>query len=232
MVERTLPGNPPVPVTLRRSARARRFSLRVSRLDGRVTLSMPARASEAEALAFAGSKADWVRAILAETAPRQVIGPGATVPFEGRALTITPARVRAVRVEGDALLVPGDPARFATRIEAFLKLAARQRLQAESEGFAAALGRKVHAITLRDTRSRWGSCTHDGRLMYSWRLIMAPPEVLRYVAAHEVAHLREMNHSPAFWAHVARLMPDYARHRRWLRTHGNDLHALDFSRMD
>ncbi|HQU70286.1 MAG TPA: SprT family zinc-dependent metalloprotease [Albidovulum sp.] len=228
MVERTLPGNPPVSVTLRRSARARRFSLRVSRLDGRVTLSIPARASEAEALAFAGDKADWVRSILATSAPRRGIGPGSVVPFEGRALTVTAAAVRAVRVEGDLLLVPGDPARMAARIAAFLKLAARQRLQAESERFAAAIGRPIRAITLRDTRSRWGSCTHDGRLMYSWRLIMAPPEVLSYVAAHEVAHLKELNHSADFWAIVARLMPDHARHRRWLRGHGNDLHRIDF----
>ncbi|MGL4281537.1 MAG: M48 family metallopeptidase [Albidovulum sp.] len=232
MVERTLPGNPPVSVTLRRSARARRFSLRVSRLDGRVTLSIPARASEAEALAFAGDKADWVRSILATAAPRRSIGPGAVVPFEGRALTVTAAAVRAVRVEGDLLLVPGDPARMAARIAAFLKLAARQRLQTESERYAAAIGRPIRAITLRDTRSRWGSCTHDGRLMYSWRLIMAPPEVLSYVAAHEVAHLKELNHSSDFWAIVARVMPDYARHRRWLRSHGNDLHGIDFGGSD
>lgn len=179
-------------------------------------------------MAFAGDKADWVRSILATAAPRRAIGPGATVPFEGRMLTAVAASVRAVRVEGDQLIVPGDPARMATRIAAFLKLAARQRLQAESERYAALIGRPIRAITLRDTRSRWGSCTHDGRLMYSWRLIMAPPEVLSYVAAHEVAHLKELNHSSDFWAIVARLMPDYARHRRWLRSHGNDLHGIDF----
>ncbi len=232
MVERTLPGNPPVSMTLRRSARARRFSLRVSRLDGRVTLSMPARASEAEALAFAGDKADWVRSVLAAAAPRRTIGIGAVVPCEGRALTVTAAPVRAARVSGDALLVPDDPARATARVVAFLKFAARQRLQAESEGYAAVLGCRIEGITLRDTRSRWGSCTQAGRLMYSWRLIMAPPEVLSYVAAHEVAHLVEMNHSPAFWAVVARLMPEYHRHRRWLRTHGNDLHRVDFGLPD
>ena len=232
MAERTLPGTPPVPVTLRRSARARRFSLRVSRLDGRVTLSMPARASESEALAFAGEKADWVRSILAQAAPRRTIAPGSLLPFEGRMLAVTPAAVRAVTATETALLVPGDPARMAARILAFLKFTARQRLQAESERHAGAVGRPIRAITLRDTRSRWGSCTHDGRLMYSWRLIMAPPEVLSYVAAHEVAHLVELNHSPAFWAIVARLMPDHARQRRWLRTHGSDLHRLDFGGTD
>jgi predicted metal-dependent hydrolase len=232
MVERTLPGNPPVSLTLRRSARARRFSLRVSRLDGRVTLSMPARASEAEALAFADDKSDWVRRVLAETAPRRAAGIGAVVPFEGRALAVTAAPVRAARVSGGALLVPQDPARAGARVVAFLKFAARQRLQAESERFALRLDRRIAAITLRDTRSRWGSCTQSGRLMYNWRLIMAPPEVLSYVAAHEVSHLVEMNHSPDFWAVVARLVPDYQRHRRWLRTHGNELHRIDFGATD
>lgn len=228
MVERTLPGNPPVSVTLRRSARARRFSLRVSRLDGRVTLSMPASASEAEALAFAGDKADWLRNVLAATAPRRGVGFGALVPFEGRRLCVTAAPVRAARISGDALLVPQDPGRVGARVAAFLKLAARQRLQSESEQMARALGRRIAGIALRDTRSRWGSCSQTGRLMYNWRLVMAPPEVLRYVAAHEVAHLVEMNHSPAFWAVVSGLMPDYQRHRRWLRTHGNELQRIDF----
>lgn len=232
MVERTLPGNPPVSVTLRRSARARRFSLRVSRLDGRVTLSMPARASEAEALAFADDKADWVRTVLAQAAPRRAVGIGAVVPYEGRALTVTAASVRVARVAGDLLLVPGNPALAGTRVAAFLKFAARRRLQAESERHAAALGCRIAGITLRDTRSRWGSCTQAGRLMYSWRLVMAPPEVLSYVAAHEVAHLVEMNHSADFWAVVVRLMPDYQRHRRWLRTHGGELHRLDFAVTD
>lgn len=226
MTRRTLSGDPPVEITLRRSARARRYSLRVSRLDGRVTLSMPARAPETEALAFAQEKADWVRRILAQAAPERGVGPGSVLPFEGRDLRIETAPLRAPRIEGERLLVPAaDPGR---RIEAFLRLAARQRLQAACERHAARLGRPFRRLTLRDTRSRWGSCAADGSLMFSWRLILAPPEVLDYVAAHEVAHLEEMNHSPAFWAVVARLLPGYERHRRWLRQHGGVLHRYRF----
>ncbi len=228
MTRHVLPGEPPVEITLRRSARARRFSLRVSRLDGRVTLSMPARAREAEALRFAAEKADWLRAILGEAPPRQGLAFGAAVPFEGRVLELRPAAVRAVRIEEAAMLAPPDAARLGARVEAFLKLAARQRLQSACEAHAAALGRRFARITLRDTRSRWGSCTADGALMFSWRLIMAPPEVLDYVAAHEVAHLVEMNHSEAFWSVVGRLMPGYRGHRRWLKRNGADLHRLDF----
>ena len=228
MTHRTLPGDPPIQITLRRVARARRFSLRVSRLDGRVTLSMPARAHEAEALAFAHEKADWVRDMLQGAVQRQAIANGSELLFEGQRLRVTAAECRAVQVSEDKLLVPLDPERMGARITAFLKLAARQRLQTACEAHAAVLGRRFSRITLRDTRSRWGSCSADGRLMFSWRLVMAPPEVLDYVAAHEVAHLAEMNHSPAFWAEVARLLPGYQRPRRWLRTHGAALHRVDF----
>jgi len=90
------------------------------------------------------------------------------------------------------------------------------------------LGRSYARLSLRDTRSRWGSCTSDGGLMYSWRLIMAPPEVLDYVAAHEVAHLAQMNHSPAFWAEVTKIYGDYAAPRNWLRANGSTLHRYKF----
>lgn len=222
------PGQTPIEITLRRSARARRFSLRVSRLDGRVTLSLPARAREADALAFARAQESWLRHALAAVPAEAPLGFGAAIPFEGRPLQLAPGQGRGLRLEGESLLVPGAEALLARRVAAFLKLRARDRLAAASDRYAGLLGRPYRSLTLRDTRSRWGSCTHDGRLMYSWRLIMAPPEVLDYVCAHEVAHLAEMNHSPAFWAVVARLMPGYAAPRRWLKTQGQDLHAFRF----
>ncbi|MDH3265000.1 MAG: M48 family metallopeptidase [Paracoccaceae bacterium] len=223
-----LPGDPPVEILLRRSARARRYALRVSALDGRVTLTLPARGSAAEALDFARAREGWIRRALAAQGTVTPVRIGAALPFEGRVLTVTPGRVRAPRAEGAALLVPPDPERAALRIATFLKSAARLRLAAAAGRHAATLGREVGRLTLRDTRSRWGSCTAGGDLMFSWRLVMAPPEVLDYVAAHEVAHFDELNHSPAFWAVVARLCPDYGRHRRWLRREGAALHRYRF----
>lgn len=223
-----IPGTPDVEVVLRRSAAARRFSLRVSRLDGRVTLTLPRFARDAEARAFALEKADWLRQVLANTTPLRRVKLGAVLPFQGQDLTIVPGAVRAPRIEGTALIVPPDPERVGARVEAFVKLAARQRLQAASDRYAAALGRPYSRLSLRDTRSRWGSCAHDGSLMYSWRLILAPSDVLDYVAAHEVAHLAEMNHSPAFWAVVERLRPGHAPERAWLKRHGTALHAIRF----
>jgi predicted metal-dependent hydrolase len=223
-----LPGPPPVDVTLRRSARARRFSLRVSRLDGRVTLTLPVRGREAEAMAFLQAQEPWLRRALAAIPQGAGVGIGTVLPVEGVALAIAQGTGRAVRIDGGHLSVPGDPAQTAARVAAYLKVRARDRLAAASDHYARLLGRPYASLTLRDTRSRWGSCTAEGRLMYSWRLIMAPPAVLDYVAAHEVAHLAEMNHSNAFWAVVTRLYPGYATPRRWLKTQGQALHALRF----
>ncbi|MFC2966650.1 M48 family metallopeptidase [Acidimangrovimonas pyrenivorans] len=223
-----LPGDPPVPITLRRSARARRFSLRVSRLDGRVTLSLPSWAREADALAFARDRENWIRTALEQMPQGRPVEIGARLPVEGREVVLAPGRGRAPRLAGVLLEVPGDPERAGARVAGFLKTLARDRLSRACDRHAAALGRGYSRLVLRDTRSRWGSCTVEGKLMFSWRLVMAPPEVLDYVAAHEVAHLVEMNHSPAFWAVVARLFPDHAAQRAWLRHRGHELHAIRF----
>ncbi|TNE83554.1 MAG: M48 family peptidase [Rhodobacteraceae bacterium] len=230
----TLPREPHIPelpdleLVLRRSGKARRFSLRVSRVDGRVALTIPRGASERAALAFARAQTDWLRKVLDEVAPVRQVRFGVEIPFEGRALRIEPGALRAPRIEGERLIAPEDPARLGVRLETFFKHAARVRLQAASERYAGQLGRPFSSITLRDTRSRWGSCSASGALSYSWRLIMAPPEVLDYVAAHEVAHLAEMNHSPAFWRVVAELRPGFKAERAWLKRDGSALHAIRF----
>jgi len=228
MGQATLAGNPPVTIRVRRSGRARRVSLRVSALDGRVTLSVPPGVAEAEALAFAQDKAAWIRGHLANRAETVRVGIGTEVPVAGRVLPVRAGAVRRGVLRDDAIEVPAARAMVGPRVKAALIGLARARLTEASARHAAGLDRTHGCITLRDTRSRWGSCSAAGNLMYSWRLAMAPPEVLDYVAAHEVAHLVEMNHSPAYWAVVARLMPGYAAPRRWLKTHGADLHRYRF----
>jgi predicted metal-dependent hydrolase len=227
-----LSGFPEISITIKRSTRARRFSLRVSQSTGQVSLSMPMRAPLAEASAFARAQEGWIRAALARMPAVQRVAVGAEIPVEGRLLRIESGAGRSVRVEGDALIVPGDPARVAARVAAYLKVRARDRLVAASDHYAAQIGRRVAQVSLRDTRSRWGSCTSDGSLMYSWRLIMAPPRVLDYVAAHEVAHMLEMNHSPRFWALVERLFPQWQVERAWLRREGGALQSIRFAAGD
>lgn len=224
-----LPGEPELEVTLRRSARAKRLSLRVSRLDGRVTLTMPKRAGAREAIAFAQEKADWIRTHLAGRPEELVPHIGEWVWFRGQKCPIVSGQGRAAKIVDGRVIVPGPEEKAPMRVASFLKLAARVDLTEASEGFAHELGVTIGKISLRDTRSRWGSCSFEGNLMYSWRLVMAPPDVLRYVAAHEVAHRLEMNHSADFWAVVEGIYPDHRETRNWLRRHGEELHQFRFS---
>lgn len=228
MKQHLLAGDPPISLNLRRSARARRISLRISQLDGRVTLTMPKRLHEAEALAFAKAKEDWIRKHLTARGEDVVVRLGAQMPVGGNMLTIVPGQGRRVAIGPDDIAVPGPVDRVPSRLSAYLREIARDRLAGACDDYSALLGKPYQRITMRDTRSRWGSCTTDGALMFSWRLIMAPPDVLDYVAAHEVAHLAQMNHSPAFWAEVERIYGDYRAPRKWLRTHGNGLHRYRF----
>ncbi|MGR3662245.1 MAG: M48 family metallopeptidase [Paracoccaceae bacterium] len=223
-----LVGSPEISIVLKRNARARRLSLRVSRLDGRVTMSLPKWTPEAEALGFAREKEDWIRRQLKDQTDVFVPEIGGHVLFEGDEVSLVSAKIRSARFEDGVLLVPGDPARAPARVAAFLKVMARQRLIEACDFFAGEIGRNYGRVTIRDTRSRWGSCSGEGNLMFSWRLIMAPRDVLSYVAAHEVAHLAEMNHSAAFWNVVEDICPEYAVPRRWLKKNGARLHAYRF----
>lgn len=226
MVDHLLPGSPPVALLLRRSARAKRISLRISQLDGRVTLTLPIGVPDAEALEFAQSKERWIRGHLAARPADAAVTIGQLLPVEGRDRRIVLSPGRRVILRDDEIAVPAE--REAKRLHAWLRAYARDRVVAASDHYAERLGQEYMRITLRDTRSRWGSCTTDGGLMFSWRLILAPPEVLRYVAAHEVAHLAEMNHSPDFWAVVTRIFGPYQAPRQWLRDNGAGLHRYRF----
>ena len=161
--------------------------------------------------------------------PNDAVSFGSEIPVEGEMVRLVAGKGRSPVLASGELQVPGDEARAGVRVAAYLKHRARERLALASDAYAQRIGRHYRSLTLRDTRSRWGSCTAEAGLMYSWRLIMAPPLVLDYVAAHEVAHLIEMNHSQRFWAIVADLMPEYAQPRRWLKAEGHALHSYRFT---
>lgn len=219
-----------VPVDLRRSTRARRISLRVSALDGRVTLTVPQHVKTKVALEFAEEKSGWIAKALERQNPVVMVEIGSDVPVFGALRKIVPGSGRVAKIKDGVIEAPEG--RVGPAVQACLKALARDRLVEASDRYAAALGRPYGRITLRDTRSRWGSCSSDGNLMYSWRLILAPPDVLDYVAAHEVAHLAHMDHSKAFWGAVERLCPAYETPRAWLRTEGARLHSYRFSSND
>lgn len=222
-----LDGNPPIDVSIRKSARAKRLSLRVSQLDGRVTLTIPSRSPLREGISFLQEREIWLRTHLIRLAPEAIVQAGGALPYQGVDLPVVAGAVKRTALRDGVLHVP-DAATAGAKARAFLKLRARDELAIASDHYARQLGVTYSRLSIRDTRSRWGSCSSDGVLMYSWRLIMAPPEILRYVAAHEAAHLVEMNHSDRFWAVVARICPDYDAHRVWLKENGGRLHRVNF----
>jgi predicted metal-dependent hydrolase len=221
-------GDPAIEIRLRRNARARRMVLRVAQGGPLPTLTLPPGVRLAQARAFLSDHEGWLRRHLAARPCGAPLEEGAMLPFGDRVLTIRGAADGRVRREGDTLRVPDPPARHGPRIGAWLREEARRACVAAVERHATRLGVRHGRISLRDPRSRWGSCTATGDLMFSWRLILAPSAVLDYVVAHEVAHLVELNHSPRFWAVVKLICPDYAGPREWLRRNGAALHAHDF----
>lgn len=226
MSDQILIGSPPIEVHLKRNPRAKRFTLRLSRTDGKATLTLPNRASIKEATGFATGQEGWLRAQISKLPERTTLIDGGRLPFHGVDLEVVTTTGKSIRLDGDRIYVGGKNS--GARLQAFVKTEARNAIVPSVEKYAALIKLPFNRITLRDTRSRWGSCSADGNLMFSWRLVMAPPVVLEYVVAHEVAHLAEMNHSSAFWNVVGTLMPDYQNHRHWLREHGAKLHAVNF----
>jgi predicted metal-dependent hydrolase len=219
------------PVRLRRHRQARRYTLRIDGAVREVVLTMPLRGSLKEARAFAQKHGGWIAARLKRLPTAAPFVPGAVVPVRGVAHRIAHrngARGTAwteVDDSGSALLcVAGELPHLARRVGAFLKREAQRDLAAASRRHAATLGVAIKRIAVRDQSSRWGSCSNSGVLSYSWRLILAPPFVLDYLAAHEVAHLVELNHSPRFWRLVRQLTADAAPAKAWLDVHGAELH--------
>jgi predicted metal-dependent hydrolase len=222
-------GEPGIEVRLRRHARARRMILRVARAGGGPVLTLPPGATLAAAHSFLRDQEAWLRRQIEIAPGGMVVSDGTMLPFRGETLTIRASTGRGLHHENGVLSVAGPPQKLPARVHAWLREAARQDCVRLAAVHARALGREHGRITLRDTRSRWGSCTSAGDLMFSWRLVLAPAAVLDYVVAHEVAHLAELNHSRRFWDHVARLCPGHAAPRRWLRGNGAGLHAWDFT---
>jgi predicted metal-dependent hydrolase len=218
-------------IRLRRHRRARRYTLRIHPTDREAILTMPPRGLIAEAREFAQIHGGWIAARLGRLPKAAPFQPGTVVPLRGTPHRIVHrAGVRGTvwtetRESGDKVLcVAGGYAHIDRRIHDFLKREARRDLHKAALDHAEMLGVRVKRLSIRDQSSRWGSCTSAGSLSFSWRLILAPPFVLDYLAAHEVAHLVEMNHSPRFWRVVAKICPSVERAKKWLDTYGNDLH--------
>ncbi len=217
-------------VRLRRHRQARRYTLRIHSVTREVVLTMPPRGSLKHAREFAQKHGGWIAARLGRFPEPAPFADGTLVPLRGVDHRIVHRHDRRGTVWVDnaggerTLCVAGAAPHIARRVTDYLKREVKADLEAASRRAADVLGVNVKRVSIRDPSSRWGSCSTTGVLSYSWRLIFAPPFVLDYLAAHEVAHLVEMNHSPRFWRIVERICPHVARAKAWLDAHGADLH--------
>ncbi|MDP3802628.1 M48 family metallopeptidase [Brevundimonas sp.] len=212
--------------------RARRLSIRIDARAGEAVLIAPSERKLADVVAFARTKAGWMRERLAERPGGTPLEPGAVIDLFGEPVRlVATGGAGAARLtegeDGPVIASGGEGEAFARRVENLFKRVARETLQTRTDVHLLTLGQRPVKMSIADPKSRWGSCSpHNRSIRYSWRVVMAPPAVIDYLAAHEVAHLVHADHSPAYWAVVQRLVGDHRPHRKWLRDNGPALHAV------
>jgi predicted metal-dependent hydrolase len=221
-------------LTIRQHERATRITLRIEPGGRALKMTIPHGLAAREVNAFLDRHQGWLLTKLAKFASETRLEAGGEILLRGirhriehtgslRGLT------EATEIEGRPVLrLSGMPEHGARRIATFMKKEARADLERLVAVHAGRIGAKVASISMKDTRSRWGSCSSEGNLSFSWRIVMAPPMVIDYLAAHEVAHLKEMNHGPKFWALCKKLCPQMEEAKIWLKRHGTQLHTIDF----
>ena len=228
-------GSRSMPLTIREHPRSTRITLRIEPGAKALSLTVPIGLRKHEINDFLDRHQGWLLTKLAHFPQATVsLGAGSFVMLRGVPHQVEhTGSLRGVTevglTEGRAVLtISGLPEHSGRRIAAFLKKEARKDLEAAVHLHALGVRKPVKSITMKDTRSRWGSCSWDGNLSFSWRIVMAPPFVIDYLAAHEVAHLDQMNHGPEFWSLCRHLCPRTDEAKAWLKRHGSQLHAVDF----
>jgi predicted metal-dependent hydrolase len=219
----------PAPIEIRPMRSARRLRLRFDEASGTLKLTCPWRTSRRSALAWALDQREWIDAQLAQAEPGEPFEPGATIPVEGEEVRLVwDSEASRTPILGGGELRAGGPREgFARRIELFLKRRALDVMSNEAADYAAAAGVTIRSVSVGDPGTRWGSCSSQGRIRLSWRLTLAPPEVRRFVVAHEVAHLVHLDHSAKFKALEAKLYgPGLAEAKAWLRRSGARLKRI------
>lgn len=219
-----------LPILIRKHHSAKRISLRYNHTKNSVSLTIPRHSSVRRAIAFAHEKTMWLEAQIQQyqTIKTQDITENCKISVLGEELTIKHSAGRGIASKiGSVLYIHGEQDFMKRRLQTWLKNLCKTEIISFSDKFASQIGVRIKKITLRDTRSRWGSCSTNGSLSFSWRLVFAPHNVLEYVVAHEVAHLLEHNHSPAFWNVVANLCPNWKNARYWLKQNGKTLHMIN-----
>lgn len=219
-------GDEALVLIVRRNPRARRLTLRLATGGDAVVVTIPHAADFAAGVALAQENLAWIAARLADCPARVPFEDGQVLPLRGldHRIRHRPRGVCGIMAEDGLIHIDGPSSRLASRLGVWLRAQARADLTRDVMSRAVAGGRPVGRISVRDTRSRWGSCAANGNLSFSWRLILAPSSVLAYVVAHELAHLAHRNHGPRFWAEVAAIAGNVSASRAWLKRHGPGLH--------
>lgn len=222
-------GEELLPLVIKRHAKAKRICLRYNPTDHAISLTLPRRTTVNEGLSFLTEKSQWLIATLNEIPLKKQIKPGVVIPLLGERVRIKHEEKlgRSFALMDETLFISGAREFFPRRVTEALKKIAAIRIRDMAMRDAQRIGRRINRISVRDTRSRWGSCSSTGNLSFSWRLVFAPREVMEYVVAHEVAHLRHMDHSANFWALVEYLCPGHEPARDWLRLHGKHLYRFN-----
>lgn len=220
-------GDRNITLRIKHNPRARRMILKIDHTSGEVHVTAPTKKSMKDAPDFVAREQDWIKAKLAQLPDRQAFVEGAVIPLRGTPTVIChhPEKRRGVWHDKafNALGVSGDAEFVPRRVSDWLRREARGALVEAVSGFTQALGLPLPKITIRDTTTRWGSCSSTGTLSFSWRLVLAPPNILTYVAAHETAHLTHLDHSKAFWALLESLDPDYRSAEAWMNQNAMEL---------
>ena len=219
-------------VLVQRKKGLKRLSMRFSLKDKSFTVSAPIRFPVIEIIKFIDSSKNWFTKIINKqfdvVVSKKEIAPGQTIQLLGRPVIIEfiPHFQAKVVLNGNVLEVYGIRSKFEQQVMKYLKDLAYEKLSEYSSSYAKKLKVTIAKITVKEMSTRFGSCTSLGNLNYSWRIVFSPEPVLAYLCAHEVAHLKEMNHSKDFWANVEYLCPNYLQLRKWLKQHGRELFAV------
>lgn len=223
-----------LPLRIVENGRARRLTLRIDANGQGLRVTVPPGMLMAEVDRFLERHRGWLEARLAKVPEKPALQPGVKMPFRGvpHIIVHEPGTRGGVEIaagaDGPSLVVHGDRRHLARRLADFLKREAKREIEPLVMKHQAKAGRRAKSIRFKDTTSRWGSCSSEGNLSFSWRIMMAPPPVIDYLVAHEVAHLREMNHGPRFWKLCRELCPDTERCKAWLKRNGGALQAIGF----
>ncbi len=212
-----------------KNPRAKKLTLRIDSKERLPVLTIPRYCSQKKAIEFVENHRLWIKESLARLPEHKPFENGETISLFGKDVTIThaPERRLGAKIEDGRLLVSGDIEFLHRRVKDFIKKKAQSEFLRRSNKYAKKLGETINGVTIKDTKSRWGSCSSLNNLNYNWRIALAPDFVINYLMAHEVAHLRHPDHSQRFWHCVAGLCPDYTEGESWLKRHGKDLYLYE-----